>query len=80
MITIKLSSPIHAGSEPIQELVVREPKAKDMRTLPSAPTTGDLLNLAGKLCAQPPSVIDQLSIPDMQKVLEAVSSFFPDGQ
>lgn len=70
----KLEKPIMHGSETISELTFREPVAKDLRALPVDPKTGDLLDLAAKLAAQPPSVIDKLSIPDAVKVLELVGN------
>lgn len=77
---LKLSNPIKFGSEEIKELTFREPKGKDMRSLPIPPNSGDLLDLAGKLCAQPNSVIDELSGPDVMKVLEIVGGFIQGGQ
>lgn len=77
--TVKLKDPIQFGSETISELVLQKPKAKHFRALPTQPDTGDILNLAGKLCGQPPSVIDELSIEDMAAVMEAVSDFLPSS-
>ena len=77
--TIKLIEPISWGSETISELVFQKPKAKHMRDLPASPTTGDILNLSGKLCGQPPMVIDELSITDMKVVLETVAGFLGSG-
>lgn len=74
-IKIALSEPIKFGSENINELVFRKPKAKDFRQLKMPLSMGELLDLAGKLAGQPPSVIDELSVDDTKKVLEVVGNF-----
>ena len=77
---LKLREPIKHGSEIISELTIQKPKAKHIRGLPQAPNTGDVLNLGGKLCGQPPSVIDELCIEDTQDLLEIVESFMVGGR
>ena len=52
--TIKLKEPIQFGSETIAELTIRKPKAKDMRGLKLKMDMSDMLELASKVCAQPP--------------------------
>jgi len=79
-VKLKLKKPIKHGSEDIGELTVREPKAKDIRTMKIPPSTDDMLTLGGKLVALPPSVIDELSIPDTMALLEVVGNFMDDGQ
>lgn len=76
---LKLLKPIQHGSELISELEFSEPTAKDMRGLPLEPKQGDLLDLAGVLCKQPPSVMNKLSLKDYMKVLETVSVFMVGG-
>ncbi|WP_251976715.1 phage tail assembly protein [Salinicola avicenniae] len=78
-IVIKLQEPIQHGSEEIRELVIRRPKARDFRRLPMEPAMGDMLNLAGDLAGQPPSVIDELDVADMLAVVQEVGKFMPDG-
>jgi hypothetical protein len=80
METLKLKEPVQQGSEIISELKFRAPKAKDFRRLPSNPQTGDILDLAGRLCGQPPSMIDELGMEDMKAVLEVVGNFMEPGQ
>jgi hypothetical protein len=75
MVTVKLEKPIKHGSESIAELIFREPKAKDLRGLSMQAKADDLLKLAGKLCGQPDSVIDEMCIADTKKVLDLVSNF-----
>lgn len=79
-VTIKLQKPVHHGSETISELVVQRPKAKHLRMLPAQPKTGDVLDLAAKLCGQPPSVIDELEMEDTSALLEVVGNFMEPGQ
>lgn len=76
---VVLSEPIMQGSEKIEVLSFRKAKAKDFRDMPFAAKTGDMLNLAGKLCGQPPSVIDQLSPKDMGEVLSLLGEFMGLG-
>lgn len=79
--TLKLKHPIKVGSEEqIFELTFREPKARDIRKMPAQPGTSDILDLAGKLCGQPPSVIDELSMADTAEVLDIVGNFMLAGQ
>ncbi|MEQ5770004.1 phage tail assembly protein [Halomonas sp. H33-56] len=77
---VKLDQPIEHGSDTIRELVIRRPKAKDFRELPADPGMGDILSFAGDLASQPPSVIDELDVADMLKVVDAVGKFIPGGQ
>jgi hypothetical protein len=74
-VTITLAKPINFGSETISKLDIREPVAGDMRGLPLQMGFDEMLTLAGKLTAQPDSVINQLSMPDVTKVMEVVGDF-----
>lgn len=78
--TLKLKSPIQWGSETITELVISKPKAKNIRGLPQEPKTGDLLDLAASLCAQPPRMIDELDIEDVTALMEIIGSFLSPGR
>ena len=77
---IKLQKPIQHGSETIQELKFREPKARDIRDRAETLDTNELLTLAQELAAQPKFVFDELSIQDMYQVLEAMGKFLSDGR
>lgn len=77
---IELREPIQRGTELITKLELRKPKAKDLRKLPMQLDTGDLLNLAGALCGQPPSVIDELGMEDTSELLDTVGNFMAPGQ
>lgn len=80
MSKIKLKHPIKFGdAETITELTVRRPIAKDFRVLPAKPAFGDILNLAAKLCEQPPSVIDMLDAEDLMPLMDVVGSFLPSS-
>lgn len=70
-----LKEPIKQGSEIISELEMRKPKAKDFRGMPVQPGVSDLLDLAGRLCAQPKSIMDELGVEDVKIILQAVSDF-----
>lgn len=69
---IPLSSPVKFGESTISFLEFVEPKAKHIKSMPSNPTTGDMLKVIGALCSQPDSVIDELSFKD----LGLATSFF----
>lgn len=77
---VKLTLPIEHGSEMIRELVMRRPKAKDLRSLPMEPSMGDMLDLAGDLTGHPPSVIDELDIDDVMAITKVLENFMPSGQ
>lgn len=77
---LQLKEPVKQGSETITQLEVRNPRAKDLRKFPTqAKNLGEMLDFAGHLCAQPPSVIDELSLEDAMKLFEVIMSFLPDG-
>lgn len=77
--TVKLREPISIGSQTIDQLEFRKPKAKDFRQLPLDPKFGDMLTLAGKIAGQPDVVMDELCTEDMMAVVEAVAGFMPAG-
>lgn len=77
---VKLDKPIHWEDEMISELVLREPKALDMRNLPLDPKVGDFLDVASKITNMYPQVINQLCVNDMWKVVSAIGNFTPSGQ
>lgn len=77
--TYTLKEPVEFGKEKIEKLEFRAPKAKDFRKLPLQPNMGDMLDLAGRLANQPPSVMDEISAEDMMRVLDIVGKFMPDG-
>ena len=68
------------GSREIEQLSIRKPKAKDMRNFPLNPTMGDMLDLASALAGEPTSVIDELSVPDMTRVVEVIGDFLGASQ
>jgi hypothetical protein len=78
--TYTLVAPFEFAGEMIAELHFRKPMAKDFREVPiEMKSVGDLLNLAGSLCGQPPAVIDRLSFEDLQGVSALVSGFMLTG-
>lgn len=76
---IKLKEPIKYGSETISELTIRKPKAKDLRKLSGNNSVSEILDLAGRLCGQPPSVMDELGMDDTMAILEIVGNFMEPG-
>ena len=76
---IKLQQPILFGSESIKELTLQPPKAKHYRGMPADMGMDEMLTLAGRLSGQPNTVIDELSIDDMQTVMENISHFLANG-
>lgn len=77
---VKLRDPIMFGSRVIEELSIRKPKAKDMRKFSMNPAMGDMLDLASVLAGEPTSVIDELSVPDMSRVIEVIGDFLGASQ
>ncbi len=87
---IPLSVPIQIGSETITQLELSPPKAKHLRGLRLKLFGGDgqfgldldisdLLDVAGRMANQAPSVINELSVADMPAVSTAVMDFLPAG-
>lgn len=78
-VTIKLETPVEIGNDLIEEIKLRRPKGKDMKSLPGNPTMGDYQKLAGKLSGQLPAVFDEMDGYDLTQVLDAVGNFFTTG-
>lgn len=72
---IKLSKPVKHGDEFVNQLEAEEPKAKHIRKFPQDPTTDDILKMIGKLTAQPDSVIDELSLKDVEVCSMFIEAF-----
>lgn len=78
-VTLTLKEPIQFGTQRIEQFTIRKPKGKDFRGMPVEPNIGDLLDLAGRLAAQPKAVMDELGPEDLAEVLGVVGDFFPGG-
>lgn len=83
---IELTKPIKHGQEVIDVLTLREPTAKDIKTLglpfdvsTKNVDTNAVFNYLVALAALPPSVIDQMSASDFTKAIGGVASFFGDS-
>lgn len=76
---LKLKHPVKFGEETVTVLEFRRIKGKELRRLPANPTTDDMLKLAGALCGQPDSFIDEVDAEDIFAITELVEGFFPDG-
>ena len=79
--TIELSKPVKSGKDEITELVfAREPVVDDMRKAALAPSTTDqIVVVASRITALPPSTIGQLAIRDFAKVRDYLKPFFDDA-
>lgn len=80
-VTLKLITPIFIGNDTsLEEITFQVPKARHLRFIRfDNMSMDDLLTLAGKLSALPPSTIDELEVNDVLKVVEVMSSFLGDG-
>jgi len=72
---IKLSEPINYGKDIFTQLELEQPKAKHIRKFPQNPSVDDILKMVGSLSAQSDSVIDELSLKDVEKVSDFVEAF-----
>lgn len=78
--TVELDEPIKFGTDEIRELVIRKPKAGDLRAFPESPTFGDTLDLLATLCGQPKKVINELALEDLKKLTDALGKLSPAFQ
>jgi len=79
-VTLLLLEPIIYGEEEkLEQLDFIKPKAKHIKkmNLDDKSIEGILL-IAGKLCGQPPSVLDELGMHDLMEIGEVIDSFLPD--
>lgn len=77
---VPLKKHITFGSQTITELRFREPKTGDLRGIPLQALMSDhLMNVAGKVCGQPSTIIDELSIADALEIGALIADFLPDG-
>lgn len=77
-IKVQLSTPVQHGQEEVKELVFARPMvAGDLRGISVTDLKhDDVIEIASRLVAMPPSVLRQLSMPDYMGVAEVVTSFF----
>lgn len=74
---LKLSKPITAHGETVAELDLRDPVAKDLRSLPmGARTVGDFIPVLSSVAGVPPSSVDQMAPNDLFAALEYLVPFF----
>lgn len=79
-VVITLQTPVSLGSESITRLeFTRAVRGKDIMDLPLSMGMGHLLILAGRLCGQPPAVMEQLEGEDLLVAVETASAFFATG-
>ena len=76
---ITLQDPFDFAGRNIAKFTLREPKAKDMRSLPIEVKVGDLLDLGARLANSEKAVFNELSARDAMTVVAEVSSFLAPG-
>lgn len=78
---LELQTPVKFGSNYIEELKLREPTCKEIRTLKvnGDLTLGDLLDIGQKLAETNRRVIDSLSKKDAMALVERVGFLLEDG-
>ena len=78
---LELQTPVKFGSNYIEELRLREPTCKEIRTLKvnGDLTLGDLLDIGQKLAETNRRVIDCLSKKDAMALVERVGFLLEDG-
>lgn len=80
MLKLKLKYPVTFNDETITEIELRRPKGRDIKILPTNPTTEHLLRLASKLSGQVSGVFDEMDAVDVMTVSEAIAGFLDRGQ
>ncbi len=78
--TIELENPIVFGSQTISTLEFAVIKAKHLRGLPPVSAGGDvsldiIIVLLGKLIAQPPKVVDEITGNDLARAMGVTTRF-----
>ena len=81
-IVIKLTVPLTHGAETITELrSTRRPTAGDLRGVKiSELTFDDIITVASRLVALPPSVLNTMDLSDFTELSGVIGAFFGSGQ
>lgn len=77
-----LKEPLRDGSQMIEVLNFRKPRAKDIFDMPAQSdklTPRHMCELASKLCGQPMSILENMSIGDLMEVSSIVEGFMVGG-
>lgn len=75
-LTVKLHLPFDFGERRVETLKIRRPKAKDLRKMPAEKIAlGDMLDLIGRLTAEPKPLIDEIEVKDVTLLSEVVQHF-----
>lgn len=81
MKTMKLKTPVQIGAEPeIKSLDFETMRAKHIMKLKGEPSMEDMLVIAGNLCNQPKTVMQELCMEDLGAVIEHVGNEFAPFQ
>lgn len=79
-IVVPLQYPIQRGQTLISELHFRRGKAKELRLMDGGGSISEMLDVAAQLCGQPPSVMDEVDMDDIQAVCAAVEKCLPSSR
>lgn len=71
----KLSDPLQLGKKTVEEFSLEKPKAKHWRDVSTKMKMGDFMNVISSVANEPKSTIDELSMKDMNKLIEFISYF-----
>lgn len=79
-IRLRLEWPIENGSETVSAITLKRPKAKHLRGISGGElTTGQAIDLAGKLAALESHILDDIDGSDVMRIAETLGVFFPDS-
>ena len=81
-LVINLKTPVEYAGEKIEKLEVREPKGKDLMTMPMKQEMqmGDFLKLGIKLAGRESVVAEMLGAQDCFELIEAVGNLLEGSQ
>lgn len=78
-VVIQLTRPLAFGSDTIDCLTVRRPKARDFRAITSSAPFAVILDLAAALTHVPARYLDELDVDDFTALSEVVGGFLPQS-
>lgn len=71
----KLQDPITLGKKKVEKFSLERPKAKHWREVSTKMKMGDFMNVISNVAHEPKSTIDELSMKDLNKLIEFVGHF-----
>lgn len=81
-VTIDLEHPVMHGTQEVTQLVLQGPlRGKHLKGIPLDTITFDhVLLIAGRMCGQVPTVMEQLQGDDLMRVIQETSGFLSGGR